>query len=345
MHSSFQSTIELFRQLKIEKEAHYQYLTLLVKQVRVGIVSFAEDGTIALYNQMAESILGVPNLKQWDRYGEIVPRLFERVRDFGGVGKQTVLLGNGKELSVYVNRMKTEGNEFTMVVFQDIGAEIEDKELKAWNQLIKILTHEIMNSVTPIVSLTDTLLQVARKEENPDIAVGLETIQRRSTGLLQFVEDYRKLTSLPSPNRRQVNLVEFVKHVFELYEKELQTRKIEFVLSVPGVHLLANMDEVLMEQVLINLLSNASFAVEHEETPKIELGVRTEGENPILYVKDNGHGISQDRLGEIFVPFFSTRDNGSGIGLSLAKQIVHQHGGSLKVKSDEGQGTLFTIHL
>lgn len=345
LHDAFRKTLQLFRELKLEKEAHYHYLNLLVKQVKVGIISFDSVGVIQLYNEAAVEFLGVPNLKLWERYAEKVPNLYNAVEKQKGQGKTLVKIpGLNRELSVHVSRLKMSDSSFTILVFQDIGVEVENRELIAWNQLIRVLTHEIMNSITPIISLTDTLRGLSQDADD-DIQLGLKTIQKRSQGLLHFVDDYRKLTSIPASTQKMVEAADMMNGLFELHKPQMEAAGIDFSLEMeqPGLKLFVDREQ--MEQVVVNLLSNAVHAVEEVKTPKITMRVQVDINNTQIMVEDNGRGIEPEALGEIFIPFYSTREGGAGIGLSLSKQIVHQHGGRIHVASQPFQSTQFRISL
>ena len=185
---------------------------------------------------------------------------------------------------------------------------------------------------------------LAKNSENEDLVLGLQTIQRRGQGLVRFVDDYRKLISIPAPNPKEVVVADFMDQIYQLHVSQMEAAGIKFRMNtVPQGKVV--LDLHLMEQVFINLLSNASHAVEGVLAPSITMGASIENHGLLMYVADNGKGISKDQLGEIFVPFFSTRSNGSGIGLSLAKQVVHQHGGTIKVVSELGEGSTFKMVL
>lgn len=345
LHEAFRKTLQLFRDLKMEKEAHYHYLNLLVKQVKVGIISFDGLGNIQLYNESAVEFLGVPNLKKWERYAEKSPKLYEAVSQRAALGKILVKIPDlNRELSVHVSHLTIAEKSFTILVFQDIGLEIENSELMAWNQLIRVLTHEIMNSITPIISLTDTLKELT-KDAGDDIQLGLKTIQKRSQGLLHFVDDYRKLTSIPAPSQKMVDAREMMEGLYELYKPQMKESGIDFGLEMEQPNLMLFVDEDQMEQVMVNLLSNAIHAVSNAKTPCINMKLLTHAYNALIVVEDNGSGIEPEILGEIFVPFYSTREGGAGIGLSLSKQIVHQHGGRIHVASQPFQSTQFKVSL
>jgi len=248
--------------------------------------------------------------------------------------------------------------EHKLITFQDINSEIEQKEIEAWHKLIRILTHEIMNSITPISSLTETMqgllsdkdgkqrsMSSMTEDSISDIRFSLNTIQNRSEGLLQFVKNYRKLTKLPKPKPEITLIKAFLQGIEKLMGDALQRQEIKLTVEVNDPSLSAIFDPSLIEQVLINLITNSTHALEGRSEKQIVINAFAADSHVILEVSDNGKGIPEKDLKEIFVPFFSTRREGSGIGLSLSKQIVTQHGGRIKVRSIPEQGTSFSVHL
>lgn len=244
------------------------------------------------------------------------------------------------------------------MTFHDIRSEIEQKEIEAWYKLIRILTHEVMNSITPLSSLTETILMLLEEKNGKpkdsseitnvqldDIRKSLKTIQGRSEGILEFVDAYRRLTNIPHPEFEDVNLHELIVRVENLLKSDLERKNISFETSIQKKSLSITADKHLMEQVFINLVSNSVYALEGQKEPKIEIKAAKEKFNTCIEVTDNGKGISLDKIDKVFIPFFSTRDGGSGIGLSLSKQIIHLHHGRIKVKSTEGKGTTFRIEI
>ncbi len=218
---------------------------------------------------------------------------------------------------------------------------IERNEMEAWQKLIRVLTHEIMNSITPIISLSETLSEREANEKNyPLMQQGMQTIHRRSKGLLGFVENYRKLTRLPAPDRCQESLNELLTDLKKLFPEDY------IHIEIPENDRLLQIDRTQIEQVLINLIKNAKEACAKLSDPSIEVSVRTsEPRQCVIAVKDNGAGILPDALDKIFVPFYTTKPSGSGIGLSLCKQIMNRHGGTLTVSSSTGEGSTFFMNF
>jgi signal transduction histidine kinase len=245
-----------------------------------------------------------------------------------------------------------------MITFYDIQTEIEQKEIEAWYKLIRILAHEIMNSVTPLTSLTDTILMLleqpdgTQKEVNrlseqniEDVISSVKTINNRTHGILRFVEAYRTLTDIPHPEREMIPIEELFRSVHSLLDPEIKKRGIDISTICHPHDLMLNCDKSMMEQVLINLLTNAMYALENRKNPHLKLSGIEEDSKIIIQVEDNGKGIDTDKLNKIFIPFYSTRDEGSGIGLSFSKFVIHQHDGRIKVESFKDEGSKFLVIL
>jgi len=242
-----------------------------------------------------------------------------------------------------------------LVSFQDIRNEIQQEEIKIWQQLIRVLTHEIMNSAGPITSLSATLTDTFKEDINPHklgeklhdrILLGLSAIQKRSRGLAKFVETYRNLTKLPDPVFTEVTASELFDHLKVLLQEELDRNNIALYIEVSPEKLKLNIDEKMITQVLINLIQNAIPALEGRGNKSISIFIEKIQDNHIkLQVEDNGKGIPQEVLERVFIPFFTTREDGSGIGLSLSRQIISLHGGSMNIRSKEGEGTQVEIRF
>lgn len=359
LHGSMTDIIQAYKQVKIEKEAQFHFLQMLVNQLRIGIIAMEDDDHITLINPTAEELLGIEGLRNWKLLEVRNPAFTKEIEHLGSNGKKLVELKMRDEtrfLAVDVHTLILLDKPLKLVTIQDINPEIEQKEIEAWHKLIRILTHEIMNSVTPISSLTETMQTLLEdksgnekaitsltQETVSDIRFSLTTIQKRSDGLLHFVENYRKLTKVPKPVLEKVFVRTFLTTIEKLMLHELTRKNIS--IAVSGDESYAEMDPVLVEQVLINLITNSIHALEGVDNPKIEIRVYGQDKQTIIEVADNGKGIQPKELSEIFIPFFSTKKEGSGIGLSLSKQIMSVHGGSIKVRSQVNSGTTFFLHF
>ena len=257
------------------------------------------------------------------------------------------------ELSVSVADFKLREVPYKLISFQNIQKELEEKELDAWQKLIRILTHEIMNSVTPITSLASSLNglmkdkdSVLEEEDMEDIRDGMYAIQKRGEGLLHFTETYRSLTKIPPPKFQLVEAQPLLERIHILFKPVLKKYGVELELKLPDKMVVFIADVELIEQVIINLLKNGIEAAREVENPKIEIrAMKTNEGKTFIEVQDNGKGIKEDVLDKIFVPFFTTKKEGSGIGLSLSRQIMRLHKGNIEVNSVLGKGTVFTLSL
>jgi len=358
---SFREVIAAFNKVKIEKESQFMLLQAIIDEISFGIIVFNEDAEVLLLNQSAIDFLKIERTKDWNYIKKQNREFTTQVEDMVTNGRKLVELGdesNTLQLSVYSHTLVLLEKYCRVITFYDIQDEIEQKEIEAWYKLIRILTHEIMNSVTPLTSLTDTILMLIEKQDgeqkNPeeitkdnikDIRSSVYTIKNRTEGILKFVDAYRKLTDIPHPEITDVSLKELCNSVLSLLAADFENRKIFISLKVQPEDLTLYCDRQLMSQVLINLLTNSMYALEDRPEARIEV-ICSENDTRInILVKDNGKGINQENRKKIFIPFFSTRDNGSGIGLSFSKFVILQHGGHIKVESEINKGTVFTIDL
>jgi nitrogen fixation/metabolism regulation signal transduction histidine kinase len=355
LHEAFNQVNATFRELRAEQEGQFQYLQTILALLDTGIVSYDAAGTVAWVNEAFKQTLHLPYLKNIRALQARQPVLYEAIcRAVPSqptvvkltVGPQTV------QLLVSATQFKLRGENFTLLAFKNVSQTLADTETAAWQQLLRVMTHEIMNSVAPIASLADSLgrhVQRARQQEASgelldDVGTGIRIIQQRSEGLLRFAQVYRDFSTLALPQRTTLYVQELLQTTRQLLVEQLATQGIEVTLSVRPAHLTLHADGHLLEQVLINLVLNAAQAVTQVATPRISLlAWLDEQERVVMEVKDNGSGIPADVLDSIFIPFFTTRSNGSGIGLSLAKQIMQLHQGSIQVHSVEGVGSAFQL--
>lgn len=359
LNDAFREIIEAYKQVKIEKEAQFEYLKLIVKHIKIGIISIKGNEEIALINQPALDMLQTGNYHYWRNLRLSHPRFVEEVEQLQENESKLIEItvkGENKRLSVHVSSAILLKQPYKIITFQDIEKEISQSEIDAWHKLIRILTHEIMNSVTPISSLTETMLMLLENPEGQlktpgqvdedlleDLAFSLRTIQKRSDGLLGFVEDYRKLSRVPQPRKETFALEELFETIHRLMRAELKKHNIQLHTDILPNDLHLSADRKQIEQILINLLSNSIQALEYNDHPQIKLSAYEENAQIILEVTDNGTGIEEDKLDQIFVPFFSTKEKGSGIGLSLSRNIMNMHGGTIKVSSHKGEQTTFSL--
>ena len=262
-----------------------------------------------------------------------------------------------RQLAIKATAISLENQNLLLVVVQDIHKELDEKETDSWVRLIRVLTHEIMNSVTPLSSLAATVETnlvdnieddvPIEKEELEDIYLAVQTIKRRSEGLIRFVSDFRNLTRIPEPKLQEIEVSKVLDHISLLLKHEMASKNIDYIVNLTPKGLMFNVDKELIDQVLINLLQNAIHALDENERDKVLIlnAFINEYGRPTLTIRDNGVGIDEEALGKIFIPFFTTKKQGSGIGLSLSKQIMRKHGGAITVKSVMNEGTEFTLRF
>jgi len=241
---------------------------------------------------------------------------------------------------------------YRLVAMQNIQSEIEETEIEAWQKIISVLTHEIMNSITPISSLSSTLKTILNEMKEPnaetieDISSAVNTIKKRSEGLMSFVDKYRSITKIPKPNRHNFSVTSLFKRIEILMDSALDGKDIKFSFEINPINLEMNGDSDLIEQVLINMLNNAIQSLSETKNGIISLSAYIDSNSrAILKISDNGAGILEENIERVFVPFFTTKKEGSGIGLSLSQQIIRAHGGRIHVTSKPNEETVFTIRL
>jgi len=356
LHAALARVIEAFRAARADKEEQALYLQTVVQHVGIGLVVFQPDGEVELLNNAARRLLKVPLLKNIRNLEEAYPGLPETLFLLKPRDRSLVKVEAGDEqlqLLLHAAAFKQHGRDFTLVSIQDIRGELEEREIEAWQKLIRVLTHEIMNSMTPISSLATTVESLIEKsceagepENLSDIRGALRTIQKRSEGLLHFVDGYRNLARISKPDLKFFPAADLFTQVAQLLQSRLDECGVRLGAFSNPARLEVLADPNLLEQVLINLVLNACDAVRGEAHPRIDLTASLdERGRPVIQVRDNGAGIAPENLDKVFVPFFSTKEGGSGIGLSLSRQIMRLHGGSITVASKPGRETVFTLRF
>jgi len=360
LYKEFNNVIKKFREIRADKEANYHYFRTIVQHVGIGLITFNKLGDIQIINSAAKKLIGIESLTNIFELSKVSAKLVESLVKLKTGGSALIELtneGNRTQLSVYVIELVLRGEEFKLVSIQNIQSELEEKEMEAWQNLIRVLTHEIMNSVTPLSSLAATVEEnlvdnieddvPIEKEELEDIYLAVQTIKRRSEGLIRFVSDFRNLTRIPEPKLQEIEVQKVLDHISLLLKHEIAAKDIDFRLKIEPKGLMFNIDKELIDQVLINLLQNAIHALDENSGEKMIIvnAFLNEYGRPTLTIRDNGVGIDEEALGKIFIPFFTTKKQGSGIGLSLSKQIMRKHGGAITVKSVMNEGTEFTLRF
>ncbi len=358
LKAAFNEVIVKFQEARAEKEEHYRYLQTVVQHVGIGLIAFDSQGNVNLINKAARRLFRVPYLrnikalKSWNE--EFVNKLFELKsgqRELMRVDESTEEM----QLMIYATEFKMQQQHYTLVSIQNIGSELEEKEMEAWQKLIRVLTHEIMNSITPISSLANTANEIlddsvsdSQDDANTvgDVRNALQAIQSRSKGLMTFVDAYRNLTRIPKPNFQIFPIADLFDQIKMLMRKQVEEKGIKFEAGVKPSRLELTADPELLEQILINLLQNAVQAVEGQAEPCVNLLARMDERGKVvIQVSDNGPGMNREVQEKIFIPFYTTKKGGSGIGLSLSKQIMRLHRGTISVHSQPNVKTVFTLRF
>jgi two-component system nitrogen regulation sensor histidine kinase NtrY len=358
LRKGFNEINSTFKIISKEKETQYHYLQKILELVDTGILSYEiESGTVVWMNESLKKLLHLPYLKTVHSLAKRDAALCNEI--------EALQPGESKIATVHLEKswfkvllsataFQTDGNRYKLVAFQNVNEALDETESKAWQKLLSVMTHEIMNSVAPISSLANTIKNRLQHSQLPsgedgaaeDIAIGIETIKRRSEGLLRFAETYRNLNKITTLNLKKIYVSELFAHLHQLMQPTLTQKGIELEIILRDGDVSFQADTNLMEQVLINLLVNSIEAVKEKEHPKIILSAGiAPNKKVVLKISDNGSGMTEEVLDKIFIPFFSTKKNGSGIGLSLCKQIVMLHRGTIQVQSKEGEGTSFALQF
>jgi two-component system, NtrC family, nitrogen regulation sensor histidine kinase NtrY len=358
LYESMTRVNKQIQQLRIENRHQEQYFQILLEHLATGIITFNSKGFILHANSSAKSLLSVNVLTHLRQIERIDKRLFNTIINIKPFERrlQAINTDHGEiQLSLKATSFKTKDDEMVIISLQDIKNELDEKEVESWMKLIRVLMHEIMNTITPITSLSESLSNLYNSGGKPvmpdqmtskSIAAtlqGLNVIKEQGRGLMSFVESYRKLTRVPDPEKKLFKVADLLVRVQTLYDTDKQRNKSKIVVSLnePGLELYA--DQNLIAQVLINLLENAIEANEDNSEAKIVISASSDNQHTEICVSDNGPGIVEENLDKIFVPFFTTRKRGSGIGLSISRQIMRIHGGTLKVRSVPEKETIFCL--
>ncbi len=367
VYDDFNYIIKLFKQNKIEKEAQYNYFKYILEHVNLGIISIRKEDLfserseteILFLNKAACDILHQPKHKYWHRLANHVPWLVDKIKRISDGGKLLVDFGDEierKQLSLEIIEFTLLKVPYLIITFQDIRSEIEQKEIEAWHNVIRVLAHEMLNSFTPVSSLASTIKSMTEtdkkgvkmlgqlnEEDIQDINLAAATIKRRSDGLLDFVKDYRTISNVPIPVLKKLKVKQFLTEIKFLMSASIQEMGIDLqLLSIP-VNATINVDSKLIQQVMINLINNSIHALDGRNEPTIKLSCIVEQNKTVIMVTDNGAGIEEKIMNQIFIPFYTTKKNGSGIGLSLSKNILKKHGGNLLVTSEKEKYTTFSL--
>lgn len=359
LYSGFNEVNRTIKEINIQNETQYIYLQKILEMVDVGIIAYnLETGKVLWLNDTFKNIIDFPSFKNISFIEKRKPELFNVIFETYNREPNSITIAlQNERLKVLISDtiFQIKDDSFKLVVLQNIDNTLNKNESEAWKKLLSVMTHEIMNSITPISSLADTLqrnleLNIEKPSENPleveDLNAGVKTIKNRSQGLLKFAKTYRSLSKVTHLNLQKIQVSELFQNIELLMAPSIKAKNIDIEFSISSKKLLLNIDIHLIEQVLINLILNARDACKNKKKPLIKIiAKQTQNRNTVIKVYDNGTGIPIDIMENIFVPFFTSKSTGSGIGLSLCKQIILLHNGKILVNSKEGEGTVFSLIL
>jgi signal transduction histidine kinase len=361
LRRGFNEITTTFKTISREKETQYQNLQQIMELVETGIMSYDQDsGELLWMNESLKKLLQVPFMKTVQALAKRDPDLYAAVQELKP-GHTTIATAQTRQLEksafkvlLSATAFQNQGRTYKLVAFQNVNEALDETESQAWQKLLNVMTHEIMNSVAPITSLADTLQQRLQEtatrgvtaQDLEDLEVGIGTIKRRSEGLLRFAGTYRNLNRITTLHRSTIHIRELFTNLRQLMLPTLAQQQIRLEIQWPDQDILLQADPTLLDQVLINLLVNAMEALKGCPKPQITLSAYQGADHKVVIrVSDNGAGMSKEVQEKIFIPFFSTKKQGSGIGLSLCKQIVLLHRGTIQVQSAEGEGTAFILRF
>jgi two-component system, NtrC family, nitrogen regulation sensor histidine kinase NtrY len=360
LNDAFNDVMKDFQRVRSEKEEHFYYLQTIIQNIDVSLIAFQSDGAIELINKSAKKLFqvsGLGNIKGLEKFSKELVHVLFNIKPGQNELVKVYDEDDFLQLAIYATTIKIKDKLITLVTIKDIQNVLEEQETEAWQKLIRVLTHEIMNSITPIASLSSTLEDMLKdyshtgdgqtlvnNESLDEIEKALQTINKRSNGLLHFVDTYRNLTRIPKPNFAIFAVEEMFVNIRLFMDEDLKKHNIVLNSQIEPEKLQITADEHLIEQVLINLLKNSIYALKERSEGKIRLNAFYNKRGRFtIQVSDNGPGILPDVLDKIFIPFFTTKQSGSGIGLALSRQIMRLHNGTITAHSEPEKETIFIL--
>ncbi len=357
---AFNDVMKDFQQVRSEREEHFHYLQSIVQNLDVSIVAYQRNGQVEMINPAAKKLFQVNSLKDISRLKQLSDDLVKTLLTIEPGENHLVKVQDEDDilqLAIQATEFKIKDKTILLATVKNIQNVLEGQETEAWQKLIRVLTHEIMNSIAPISSLSSTVDLMIKEYNNKskgdavlnretvtEIQQALQTINKRSTGLMNFVETYRNLTKIPKPNFTLVSMKSVLDNVVTLMKKDVEDNHISLTCTVEPESIELQIDEQMIVQVLINLIKNSVHAMEGMDDGKISIrGFYNKRGRPTIQIIDNGQGILPEVLDKIFIPFFTTKRNGSGIGLSLSRQILRLHGGTITAQSIPMEETIFSL--
>jgi len=347
LHQAFNRANDLLSELKLESRKQEQLYRVLLQHIPAGVIIWNSQGKIYEINETVLSLLKVPHIVSISQVEKVIPDLRARIEDANNNGMSMLKIIEGSVIHQYtlsVRKVVLREEEYNILILTDIERELSQKEFEAWNKLTHVLTHEIMNSIAPVVSLSGTLLsyfqtkeKIKTKEEISDQVLaktvrGLDTIKKQGRSLMKFTESYRSLSFLQPSDKKKFLLTDLVEDILLLFQSDFERKKIKVIMHYSSSDLFVMADREQISHVLVNLVKNSIEALENREDPKIEIEI-VQDTNIRIEITDNGVGIPDNLIDDIFVPFFTTKETGSGVGLSLSRQIIRMHQGEIYLSS------------
>ncbi|MDF2476806.1 MAG: ATP-binding protein [Sphingobacterium sp.] len=353
LFTAFNQINETYKEISIKQEIQHQYLDRVINMLNSAIIFYEMDtGKVMWVNDAFKQLFHLPHLGNIAGLKKKNPDLYEKTMllDNGQQQMEPIQSSKGKiKLLIQSSSFETQDAVFRIVVYQNINEAIDETETKAWHKLLRVLTHEIMNSIAPISSLAETLngrLDHFRGYEDiDDLKTGISTIKRRSEGLLHFAKSYRMINKVDQPQVAPIQISQLFEHIYQLLEPTLIQKNIDVDIILKNTRLILYADVNLIEQVIINLMLNAIDAVKTREDAYISLSALEIDGKVQVRIEDNGAGIPVDLQEQIFTPFFTTKKTGTGVGLTLSKQIMLLHKGTIFLNSVEGEGSAFILQF
>lgn len=349
-------TKEILQKTRINIQQQEKYYELILNNINSGVVALNSKGFVLQSNLFARKILGLEVFTHTRQLQKVSLQLQQAVEEIQSGETKRITYTNERgsvQLLINATSIIMNGEKLILLVFNDIENEMDETEIDSWIRLIRVLAHEIMNSIAPITSLSDTLLSL-QKNDDPETDAsqlkentinGLRVISETGKGLISFVDSYRKFTRIPKPEREYIDMNEFIHRMVILCSMEPSFENITIHTEIQPENLRVYADPNLLGQVVLNIMKNAIQAMQGTKNGKLQVSVENHSNQTIIKITDNGPGIAPEILNEIFVPFFTTKSEGTGIGLSIARQIMRTHGGNIKVTSIPEKETTFTLTL
>jgi len=344
LKDAFNKVLERFQDARADRDLQAGYLDTVIRHVPVPFLAARRDGSLSLVNNPARRLTGMPTLRNVNDLAKLDPELPATLESIES-GQQRLLRSNIRgipvELRVSVSEIRMAGEVERLYSIENLSGELSARESSAWRNLIRVLTHEIMNTLTPVTSLAQTTVDMLDDPDSADdIREAITTIGRRSEGMIQFVSRYRELLHMPEPASEDIRVLELLQNVATLLQPTMEQVQISLTVAPESLEIFA--DRQLIDQVLINLVKNAGDALSEAKDAHIALSGKLDLGRVIICVADNGPGIPAEDVDQVFIPFFTTKRDGSGIGLSLSRQIMTAHNGEIALETSEA-GTTFRL--